>query len=259
MTSRRLSALRAGSQMPQTDGEICCIVSMPLLSQTLHYLCAWMEAEVLLPFPSFLQAGKRHGEAARDCLSGEGCAELNHVHVLLAKQHIVSPISWCSGHLLLLGPWWCSKNSSNNTIKDTNISRSTSMEPWPSSMPRNSSPSRSHLGHANVPRLITQGYRLWKRKTLLYWTHCSPSSRHSLWKVTMAVGRYLIKDQVESWWNPRSSAPGTDKVLYSFISHLLQVRQKHSLALPSLTKRGKMQQDCFMHWLEDAAEYGFFP
>lgn len=82
MTSRRVSALRAQSQRPQTDGEICCTVGMPLLSQTLHHLCAWLEAEVLFQSPSFLQAGKHHGEAARDCLSGEGHAELNHVNVI---------------------------------------------------------------------------------------------------------------------------------------------------------------------------------
>lgn len=89
--------MRAQSQRPQTDGEIGCIAGMPFLPQTLYHLCAWLEAEVLFQPPPFLQAGKHHGEAARDCLSGEGCAELNHVNVLLAKQHVVSHIPRCSG------------------------------------------------------------------------------------------------------------------------------------------------------------------
>lgn len=181
MTRRKVSALRA--QRSKTGGEIRCTVGMPLLSQTLHHLCACLEAEVLFQSPSFLQAGKHHGEAARDWISGEGCAELSHANVLLAKQHVVSHISWCSGlvcaqngpkgreqswlcslsskhdwsRLFLLGPRWCSKNYLINTIKGTNITRSTSMEHWPSSIPRNRSPSRSHLGHASVLRLITGG------------------------------------------------------------------------------------------------------
>ena len=70
---------------------------MPLLSQHFHHLCAWLEVAALLQSASFLQAGKHLGEAVRDCLSGEGYAELSHVNVLLAKQHIVSYISQCSG------------------------------------------------------------------------------------------------------------------------------------------------------------------
>lgn len=43
--------------------------------------------------------------------------------------------------------------------KDTNISRSTSMEPWPPSMPRNRSPLKTHLVYAHVSHM------LWRRQT----------------------------------------------------------------------------------------------
>lgn len=56
----------------------------------------------------------------------------------------------------------------------------------------------------------------------------------------------------------KAFSSGIDKELLSFNSDLLQVGQGHSLALPSLTKKGRNLQDCFMHWLEDAAEYESF-
>lgn len=83
-----------------------------------------MEAEVLFLSLPFLQAGKHHGEAARDCLSGEGCAELNHVRVLLAKQHIVSLyllVFWApslAGALMVLKEFFEQYNQGYQHVKE---------------------------------------------------------------------------------------------------------------------------------------------
>lgn len=189
MTSRRVSALRAGSQMLQTDGEICCIVGMPLLSQTLHHLCAWLEAAALSQSPSFLQIGKHLGEAARDCLSGEGCAELNHLKCYWQSSTLclisLGALGF-SGHRTVqkggsnVDSALCPANMTGATLScwaldgaqiilwsiQSRIPTYQGAPAWNLDLHpclETGHPSRSNLGHASVLRLITQGYRLWKR------------------------------------------------------------------------------------------------